>query len=86
MASWLIGAPGERGNSRLHRQFMKERVEAKPMLSAAALALAPATIEMIAAATASATATTPATKTKLNSAAIKSSSNTNERVSANFIC
>lgn len=84
MASWLIGAPGERGNSRLHRQFMKERVEAKPMLSAAA----PATIEMIAAATTSATtrATTPATKTKLNSAAIKSSSNTNERVSANFIC
>lgn len=78
MASWLIGAPGERGNSRLHRQFMKERVEAKPMLSAAA----PATIEMIAAAT----TTTPATKTKLNSAAIKSSSNTNERVSANFIC
>ena len=76
MASWLIGAPGERGNSRLHRQFMKERVEAKPMLSAAA----PATIEMIAA------ATTPATKTKLNSAAIKSSSNTNERVSANIVC
>ena len=83
MASWLIGAPGERGNSRLHRQFMKERVEAKPMLSAAALALAPATIEMIAAAT---TTTTPATKTKLNRSAIKSSSNTNERVSPNIVC
>lgn len=79
MASWLIGAPGERGNSRLHRQFMQERVEAKPMLSATP-ALAAATIEMIAA------ATTPATKTKLNRSAIKSSSNTNEYPRADFIC
>jgi len=73
MASWLIGAPGERGNSRLHRQFMQERVEAKP-------ALCPATIEMIAAAT-----TTPATKTKLNLSAIKSRVHTNERARANVV-
>jgi hypothetical protein len=72
MATWLIGAPGERGNSRLHRQFMQERVEAKP-------ALCPATIEMIAA------TTTPATKTKLNRSAIKSSKDTNERARANVV-
>ena len=81
MASWLIGAPGERGNSRFRSKFMQDRVEAKPMLSAAATpALAAATIEMIAA------ATTPATKTKLNRSAIKSSSNTNVRARADFIC
>ena len=77
MASWLIGAPGEMGNSRFRNKFMQERVEAKP-------ALCPATIEMIAAATT--TSATPATKTKLNRSAIKSSSNTNERVSANIVC
>ena len=76
MASWLIGAPGEMGNSRFRNRFMQERVEAKPMLSTAA----PATIEMIAA-----TMTTPATKTKLNRSAIKSSSNTNERSRANVV-
>jgi len=75
MASWLIGAPGEMGNSRFRSKFMQERVEAKPALSAAA----PATIEMIAA------ITTPATQTKLNLSAIKSRVHTNERARANVV-
>jgi hypothetical protein len=80
MASWLIGAPGEMGNSRFRNRFMQERVEAKPMLSAAA----PATIEMIAATTTT-TLATSATKTKLNRSAIKSSMDTNERSRANVV-
>ena len=72
MASWLIGAPGEMGNSRFRSRFMQERVEATP-------ALCPTTIEMIAA------TTTPATKTKLNRSAIKSSMDTNERSRANVV-
>jgi len=77
MATWLIGAPGEMGNSRFRNRFMQERVEAKPLLSA----VAPATIEMIAATM----TTTPATKTKLNRSAIKSSIDTNERSRANVV-
>lgn len=72
MASWLIGAPGETGNSRMHRQFMKERVEAKPAPSA--VPPARTTIEMIA--SPMIPATTSATKTRLNKSAIKSYINT----------
>ena len=75
MASWLIGTPGEQSNSRLHRQLMKERVEAKPRT----------TIEEITAPLIPKT-TTPATQTKLNTSAIKSRGNTNERARAVFIC
>lgn len=78
MASWLIGAPGEQSNSRVHRQFMKERVEAKPRQ----------TIEEISAPLIpkAKTTTTPATQTKLNTSAIKSRVHTNERARAVFIC
>ena len=75
MASWLIGAPGEQSNSRLHRQLMQERVEAKPRM----------TIEEITAPLIRKT-TTPATQTKLNPTAIKSRVHTNERARAVFIC
>ena len=77
MASWLVGAPGEQSNSRVHRQLMKERVEAKPRT----------TIEEIAAPLMpKAKTTTPATQTKLNLSAIKSRVHTNERARANFVC
>lgn len=77
MASWLIGAPGEQSNSRVHRQFMKERVEAKPRQTIEEITAPP----MLKAKT-----TTPATQTKLNTSAIKSRVHTNERARAVFIC
>jgi len=73
MASWLIGAPGEQSNSRLHRQLMQERVEAKPRM----------TMEEI---TAPLIQKKTATQTKLNPSAIKSRVHTNERARANFLC
>ena len=80
MASWLIGTPSERQNSRVHRQLMQERVEAKPRT----------TIEEIAAPllpkAKTATLATSATQTKLNRSAIKSSHSTNEFTRAKFIC
>lgn len=76
MASWLVGAPNEQSNSRVHRLLMKERVEAKPRT----------TIEEIAAPLIRKTTTTPATQTKLNLSAIKSRVHTNECTRANFIC
>ena len=80
MASWLVGAPGEQSNSRVHRLLMKERVEAKPRT----------TIEEIAAPllpkAKTATLATSATQTKLNLSAIKSRVHTNERARANFVC
>jgi hypothetical protein len=75
MASWLVGAPGEQSNSRLHKQLIQERVEAKPRT----------TIEEITAPLIQKTKT-PATQTKLNLSAIKSRVHTNERARANFIC
>jgi hypothetical protein len=75
MASWLVGTPGEQSNSRVHRQLMQERVEAKPRQ----------TIEEITAPLIPKT-TAPATQTKLNLSAIKSRVHTNERARANFIC
>lgn len=78
MASWLIGAPGERQNSRLQRQYIQERIEARPR----------ATIEEISAPLMpkAKTATTSATQTKLNPSAIKSRVHTNERSRSVFIC
>ena len=73
MASWLVGTPGEQSNSRVHRQLMQERVEAKPRQ----------TIEEI---SAPLIPKTTATQTKLNPSAIKSRVHTNERARANFVC
>ena len=82
MASWLVGAPGERQNSRLQRQYIQERIEARPKLAT------PATIEEISAPLMpkAKTATTSATQTKLNPSAIKSRIHTNEQSRSVFIC